>query len=292
MNRTNEGVSPMRRSRPRSRFRLFLEQLEDRTVPSGLLPLTGDSGTGDLGGTGSATTTGGSTGGTTGGTTTQPPAAVFGTPWLDATRLSLSFAPDGTFVDNQSSALFSSLGAFPTSVWQTEILRAFQTWAVNANINIGVVNDGGQAFGVSGAVEGDLRFGDIRVGSRVFATHIAMNSPFNVLSDTRAGDLLLNTADAFSIAGSNPPGYDLFHFVLPAVGNILGIPDNLDHSDSAMYHYYNGLKTGLSSYDISNVQSLYGARKADAYEGFYGNGSAFNATTIGTGTILADITTV
>src|SRR5439155_6661314 len=195
-----------------------------------------------------------------GGVITPPNStqAIFGTPWLDGTRLSLSFAADGTSVDNQASALFSSLGALPTSVWQTEILRAFQTWAANANINIGVVNDGGQDFGVAGAVQGDARFGDIRVGARVFDTHIAMNSPFNVLSNTRAGDLLLNSADTFSIGGTDPNSYDLYSSVLQEVGNILGIGDNLDHPDSAMYHYYNGLHTGLSSYDIGNIQALYG----------------------------------
>src|SRR5437868_317045 len=123
----------MARTRPRSRFRLFLEQLEDRTVPSGLMPLP-DGGT-------SGPSLGGGSDGSGGGVITPPNStqAIFGTPWLDGTRLSLSFAADGTSVDNQASALFSTLGALPTSVWQTEILRAFQTWAANANINIGVV---------------------------------------------------------------------------------------------------------------------------------------------------------
>ena len=39
----------MARSRPRSRFRLFLEQLEDRTVPSGLVPMPVDGGSGLFG---------------------------------------------------------------------------------------------------------------------------------------------------------------------------------------------------------------------------------------------------
>src|SRR5262249_9453377 len=152
----------MTRSRPR--FRLCLEQLEDRLVPAGLPPIPGDPGSG--------------------GTPPTPvPQAVFGTPWLDATGLSLSVAAAGTAVDGQASALFGTLAGLPTSAWQTEILRAFQTWAANANINIGVVNDGGQEFGVAGAVEGDSRFGDIRVGARAL-DHIAVNSPFNVLSNT------------------------------------------------------------------------------------------------------------
>src|SRR5438445_11076209 len=108
----------MARTRPRSRFRLFLEQLEDRTVPSGLMPLPD-------GGLNGPSLGGGSDGG--GGVITPPNStqAIFGTPWLDGTRLSLSFAADGTSVDNQASALFSSLGALPTSVCQPEILPAF-----------------------------------------------------------------------------------------------------------------------------------------------------------------------
>src|SRR5262245_35067654 len=177
----------MARSRPR--FRLSLEQLEDRLVPAGLPPIPGDPGSG--------------------GTPPTPvPQAVFGTPWLDATRLSLSFAADGTVVDGHASALFGTLAGLPTSAWQTEMLRAFQTWAVNANINIGVVNDGGQAFGVAGAIEGDARFGDIRVGAGALDNHIAVNSPFNVLSNTRAGDLLLNSGNNFGIG--DPNKYDLY----------------------------------------------------------------------------------
>src|SRR2546430_17695341 len=100
----------MARTRPRSRFRLFLEQLEDRPVPSGLMPLPD-------GGLNGPSLGGGSLGGGSGGGVTPPNStqAIFGTPWLDGTRLSLSFAPDGTSVDNQASALFSTLGALPTS---------------------------------------------------------------------------------------------------------------------------------------------------------------------------------
>ena len=93
--------------------------------------------------------------------------ATFGVPWADPSRLTLSFAPDGTSVAGQPSALFKTLDAQqPTAVWQQEILQAFQTWAVQANINIGVVTDGGQPFGAPGPTQHDSQFGDIRVGER------------------------------------------------------------------------------------------------------------------------------
>src|ERR1700752_672559 len=76
--------------------------------------------------------------------------AAFGVPWSDPSHLTLSFVPDGTPIAGHTSSLFQTLGAVGSSnVWQTEILRAFQTWAVNANINLGLVPDGGQALGTA-----------------------------------------------------------------------------------------------------------------------------------------------
>src|SRR5262245_50082025 len=99
----------------------------------------------------------------------------FGVPWPDPGHLTLGFAPDGTSTPTGPSALFASLGAAGSAAdWQREILRAFQTWAASANINVGLVADGGAALGVAGVVEGDTRFGDIRVAaSPIDATEAA-----------------------------------------------------------------------------------------------------------------------
>src|SRR5262245_64778396 len=90
--------------------------------------------------------------------------ATWGNPWPDPLHLTLSFAPDGTAVDSGTSSMFALLGN-NTSAWQTQILKAFQTWAVNANINIGVVADSGASFTSGGALQGDPRFGDIRIAA-------------------------------------------------------------------------------------------------------------------------------
>src|SRR5262249_47074142 len=96
--------------------------------------------------------------------------ATFGVPWRDPSRLTLSFAPDGTQIAGHASSLFQSLNAKqPADVWQREVLQAFQTWAVQANINVGMVSDGGQAFGISGPAQHDPRFGDIRVGAQAMS---------------------------------------------------------------------------------------------------------------------------
>src|SRR5690349_15742079 len=81
-----------------------------------------------------------------------------GVPWLDPGSLTLSFVPDGTDVSGTPSNLYSLLGASQSSVWKREVLRAFQTWAADANLNIGLVADGGQPMGVSGSPQGDPRF--------------------------------------------------------------------------------------------------------------------------------------
>src|SRR5438093_7122852 len=93
--------------------------------------------------------------------------ATFGLAWPDPQHLTVSFVPDGTSANGGASGLFQTFNAAaPTSVWQAEILRAFQTWAAQANISVSVVADGGQALGASGLQQRDARFGDIRISAR------------------------------------------------------------------------------------------------------------------------------
>src|SRR5687768_16595871 len=89
---------------------------------------------------------------------------AFGIPWPDPAHLSLSFPPHGTPTPTGPSQLYSTLNAVaPTPIWQREILRAYQTWAALTNINVGLTQDAGYALGTNGAVQGDGRYGDIRV---------------------------------------------------------------------------------------------------------------------------------
>src|SRR5262245_52983445 len=93
--------------------------------------------------------------------------AVFGEPWLDGRHLTLSFAPDGTLISGVGSTLTTGGVTLGSETARLEILRAFQTWAANSNLNVGLTGDNGSAFGAAGAIQGDHRFGDIRVGGRV-----------------------------------------------------------------------------------------------------------------------------
>src|SRR6516165_10806930 len=118
--------------------------------------------------------------------------ATFGVPWADPSRLSLSFAPDGTAIAAHTSSLFQALNAQQsTATWQKEILQAFQTWAVQANINIGLVSDGGEAFGTPGPAQHDLRFGDIRIGAQAMAPdQLSISVPNDpTLSSSWGGDV-------------------------------------------------------------------------------------------------------
>src|SRR5437660_1170497 len=129
--------------------------------------------------------------------------SMLGQPWPDPGHLTLSFAPDGTSAGGTTSNLFHLLNAkVSTSAWETAILRAFQTWAVNSNVNIGLVKDGGQALGSPGAVEGDPRFGDIRIAAKTLVpTAVSTASPFSWSGTTWSGDVLLNNLYNFGLNG-------------------------------------------------------------------------------------------
>jgi hypothetical protein len=205
-----------------------------------------------------------------------------GVTWADGQHLTLSFVPDGAQIGAASSSLFSTLNAIaPTAVWQREIVRAFQAWAVNANINIGVVSDGGQALGTVGEVQGDDRFGDIRIAAMPLPTNtLITNTPFQWSGTTWSGDVVINTAVAFRIGGASG-GIDLFSAMLNEAGNVLGVVDSRTDHSSAVYYQYTGVRSGLNSADIADIVALYGARAPDGFDAVHSNDSLLNASNLG-----------
>jgi hypothetical protein len=190
-----------------------------------------------------------------------------GQTWPEPGHLTLSFVPDGTLVGGAPSTLFAKLNRIaPTAQWQQVILRAFQTWAVNTNVNVGIVGDDGEPVGTDGAVQGDPRFGDIRVAMQALPENlVATTSPFSWTGSTWSGDVILNSSYKFTLGGATGwGGYDLFTVATHEAGHALGIPDNTTDRDSIMYANYTGPRSGLDGLDISNVQTLYGARTPDA----------------------------
>jgi hypothetical protein len=184
--------------------------------------------------------------------------AAIGLPWRDPMHLTLSFAPDGTSIAGDSSVLFQDLDSqFPTAAaWQDDIVRAFQTWAAQTNISIGLVSDDGAPFGVAGLMQGDQRFGDIRIGARPMSPEVmAITAPPNpYISGTLSGDMILNSA-----ADLNPG--DLFDVALHEAGLALGLVETTDPT-SVMYPVISSNAT-LSPTDIQNIQALYGTRAPD-----------------------------
>jgi len=222
-----------------------------------------------------------------------------GIAWYDPGNLSLSFVPDGTDTGGGTqSNLHSLLGSTSDAAWQREILRAFQTWANHANINIGLVADSGLAMGSTGLLQGDSRFGDIRIAARPLTTgedgSIAQAVEFDPSAGTWSGDLFLNSDFSFGFGGAAGL-YDLYTVALHEAGHSLGLGHNETDPTSIMWEHFTP-GAGLNAADIAALQALYGVRSDDPYEGSAGNdtpATAFDLTQNGNLTaISADITRV
>jgi hypothetical protein len=204
---------------------------------------------------------------------------TWGIAWFNPGSLSLSFIPDGTDVSGTPSSLHELLGP-DTATWKTEILRAFQTWAIETNLNIGVVPDGGQAMGIAGLAQGDDRFGDIRVGARPLSDtagnkDLAATVGFDYSGGTWSGDFLINSLFSVGV-GQTETQYDLFAVALHEASHSFGFGDDPRDPSSVMWPGYT-LWTGLTPYDVSAIQSLYGVRSADPFESSTGNETTDNA---------------
>ncbi len=165
---------------------------------------------------------------------------AMGSPWPAPETLSLSFASDGTRVGQASSSLFDEMeGVGSTAAWQREILRAFQTWAAHTNANIALVADGGAAFGTPGEIQGDFRFGDIRIGAVPLSSDSLANaSPFDWRIGTWSGDVLFNTRSQFAINPSRTStAADLYTVALHEAGHVFGMTHSGDPRSPMIEHY-------------------------------------------------------
>ena len=198
-------------------------------------------------------------------------------------HLTLSFANDGVSIagqTNSSQALFDSIA--PTASWREQILRAFQTWAIHTNADIGVVADGGQAFGSPGPQQRDGRFGDIRVGAISMSPEVgAVSVPITKLvAGTWLADVIFNNQFNYQTID------DIFAVAMHEAGNVFGLEDSSD-PNSPLFSGGAPVVHLPTIEDIAALQQLHGARAPDLNEShrngqvqFSDNDSALHATVL------------
>lgn len=204
--------------------------------------------------------------------------ATFGVPWPDARNLRVSFPTDDTAIGAYRNSLRQTLDKVTDrAVWQETVLRAFQTWAVQANINIGLTSDRGDSLGAAGLSSGDPRFGELRIGAFPQPGVLASALPYQQAAGTWSGDVLLNTqtnwfladwaaGSSISVPSANEkgPAVELFSVVLHEAGNALGVADNQTRG-TVMFGTYQGPLGTLTATDIAAIRRIYGARR-DVFE--------------------------
>ena len=202
--------------------------------------------------------------------------AVFGEAWPDARNLTISFPADGVEVGNDKNDINALLDLVAARQdWQELVLRAYQTWSIHADINIGLRNDYDLAFGTPGLISGDPRFGEFRIGAFPQVGLVANSLPFQAVAGTYSGDLVLNSNEQFTFhdwANDQAPDpstingneRDLFSLLLHETGNSLGLDDNLQPW-SVMFRQYTVPKGVLAAEDIANIEAIYGQR-SDPFE--------------------------
>jgi hypothetical protein len=217
--------------------------------------------------------------------------ATFGVAWPDARNLSVSFPTDDASIGAYGNSLRELLDQVADrKVWQETVLRAFQTWAVQANINIGLTPDRGDTFGTVGLSVNDPRFGEIRIGAFPQPGVLASALPYQQTAGTWSGDVFLNTQTNWFLgdwssggpitvpdANAKGPAVELFSVLLHEAGNSLGVADNAVRG-TVMYTDYQGPRGLLTARDINAIRSIYGVRR-DVYEST-SNGTRSTATPI------------
>ncbi len=205
--------------------------------------------------------------------------ATHGGEWAYGSRITYSFAPDGTDVGGTPSALFASLAARGISAEsaQEQFKKAAAVWQNVANVNLAMVGDDGSAFGAAGNQQGDPRFGDVRFAATAQDPGVLglafLPPPYN--GGSLAGDVVMNSGVAWAINSD----FDLMTVAVHEIGHSLGMGHSAI-SSAVMYAAYTGVKQALTTDDSAGIQSVYGARLADTFDAAQSNGSPSVASAI------------
>ncbi len=204
---------------------------------------------------------------------------TFGTPWPDARSLTVSFPSDDAEIGGYQNSLRSVLDQVADrKEWQEAVLRAFQTWAVESNINVGLATDRGDNFGAVGLTQNDPRFGDFRIGGLPQTGVLANATPFQTNAGTWAGDLLFNTQSNFFLdewklgtsvqtpsANERGPAIELFSVALHEAGNALGLAD-VNRPGTVMHQSYTRPIGAIAPTDRNAIRAIYGGARRDIFE--------------------------
>src|SRR5205085_11684233 len=112
----------------------------------------------------------------------------------------------------------------------------------------------GSDIGSGSYQQGDPGTGDIRIGGFAFGNSYLASTflPPPVNNYSIAGDIDFNTSWGFNIGTT----YDLFSVAAHEIGHALGLGHSTS-SQAVMYPSYLGVRSGLSSDDISSIRSVY-----------------------------------
>ena len=207
--------------------------------------------------------------------------ATSGNAWPAPSLITISFMPDGTNINGNSSNLVSTFNTKfgSAATWQNQILKAAQQWAQQTSINFAVVSDNGTATGSGSNQQGDPGFGDIRIGGYNFGTSTLAQAylPPTVNNYSIAGDMQFNTATTFNVGST----YDLFTVATHEFGHALGLLHSTTTA-ACMYSTYSSVKAALNADDISGIKNIYSAgavRAVDSYD-VTDNGTTAKASVI------------
>src|SRR5262245_11530112 len=205
--------------------------------------------------------------------------ATTGMQWPKPKLITYSFVPDGTNIGGVPSNLQQTLNSrFTTASWQEQFSRAASAWQKMANINFSRVGDNGAPLGVSGNMQNDSRFGDIRIGGYAMTGNILAYAflPPPANGGTSAGDIFFNTSMSWQIDGTT---YDLMTVAIHELGHALG----MSHSDigtAVMWPSYTAAKQVLATDDVSGIRVIYNSRQNDFFDANGANESASRADEI------------